>query len=765
MENELKILFTADSSEVKSDSAAAAKSVKDFGDSAVKAGNQASQGFEKMGASIKGIPQAFDEIAAGKAAMDRISKSIDAMAEAAIKGGRNMQEFGRAPLQDLGKLKAELVTIKNTLNSGFKPALDRISLSPANFSNLAAGASQLNSATAKLGSTMRGAASPLTDFSRIIQDLPFGFIGIQNNLNPMLESFGRLKAETGSTSGALKAMAGSIGGIGGIGLALSIASSAIVILQNGIQGFNRKTKEASDKAKEFVDSMKSMEEISGEAGASVFGQIAVVKGLSQAILDTNKSYKERKNALEQLKSVNKSYFGDLTLEAASLRTLTGRVEEYTNALISEAIVKGFSDEIANTNKELVKQNRELDRTKTAFDQAKKAKKDFGATTYTDTRGNEVLKEGAGDIEANLKNTESAFIKQRNIVEQIAGQMATLNGDIQDAVNNSLKFKSTQGGDEGKQKKEIDLLQQQIDKYKALKDEAGLLYVEERKLAQLEAEKIKRDDRKLGTDSGTITRKVNAVLSPFTIPDNQVFNEIDKLITDRFKGKFLEVKIPTQVIAAPSVGQSPSNLLTNILPPNFNQGIIVAMQNAGKQAGDAYRKSLVASLNNELNDALANAVKGIGDVIGETLASVLSDEKVNPFKGIITIIAESIRQLGQALIAFGIAKKLATEAFKSANPMAIIAGGIGLIAAGTALKSLINKAPKFAEGGLVTGPTLGLVGEAGPELIIPLNRADQFLNNDDGGGSPDIIEFILRGNNLLAAIDRNKISRGRRGGPR
>jgi hypothetical protein len=30
-------------------------------------------------------------------------------------------------------------------------------------------------------------------------------------------------------------------------------------------------------------------------------------------------------------------------------------------------------------------------------------------------------------------------------------------------------------------------------------------------------------------------------------------------------------------------------------------------------------------------------------------------------------------------------------------------------------------PKFAEGGIVTGPTIGLIGEAGPEAVIPLNR--------------------------------------------
>ncbi|HEY7823543.1 MAG TPA: hypothetical protein VIG24_11935, partial [Acidimicrobiia bacterium] len=35
---------------------------------------------------------------------------------------------------------------------------------------------------------------------------------------------------------------------------------------------------------------------------------------------------------------------------------------------------------------------------------------------------------------------------------------------------------------------------------------------------------------------------------------------------------------------------------------------------------------------------------------------------------------------------------------------------------------------FADGGLVTGPTLGMVGEAGPEMIIPLDRMGQMGGN-------------------------------------
>lgn len=50
---------------------------------------------------------------------------------------------------------------------------------------------------------------------------------------------------------------------------------------------------------------------------------------------------------------------------------------------------------------------------------------------------------------------------------------------------------------------------------------------------------------------------------------------------------------------------------------------------------------------------------------------------------------------------------------------------------------------FAEGGIVTSPTMGLVGEAGPEAIIPLSRFSELMGS---GGSGDVrIEVNISGN--------------------
>jgi len=86
----------------------------------------------------------------------------------------------------------------------------------------AVAANKLDSAMARGAKGTNEAAFALGNLGRIAQDAPFGFIGITNNLNPMLESFQRLKATTGTTGSALKALAGSLVGPAGLGFALSI---------------------------------------------------------------------------------------------------------------------------------------------------------------------------------------------------------------------------------------------------------------------------------------------------------------------------------------------------------------------------------------------------------------------------------------------------------------------------------------------------------------------------------------------------------------
>jgi len=60
-----------------------------------------------------------------------------------------------------------------------------------------------------------------------------------------------------------------------------------------------------------------------------------------------------------------------------------------------------------------------------------------------------------------------------------------------------------------------------------------------------------------------------------------------------------------------------------------------------------------------------------------------------------------------------------------------------------------KLPRLAEGGIVTGPTLAMIGEAGPEAVIPLNRAGGMgmggntITVNVNGGDPNSIVRALQ----------------------
>jgi hypothetical protein len=56
-------------------------------------------------------------------------------------------------------------------------------------------------------------------------------------------------------------------------------------------------------------------------------------------------------------------------------------------------------------------------------------------------------------------------------------------------------------------------------------------------------------------------------------------------------------------------------------------------------------------------------------------------------------------------------------------------------------------PMLADGGIVTGPTLALIGEAGPEAVVPLDRMGSMSGGDVNiyvqGADPNAVVDALR----------------------
>jgi len=74
-------------------------------------------------------------------------------------------------------------------------------------------------------------------------------------------------------------------------------------------------------------------------------------------------------------------------------------------------------------------------------------------------------------------------------------------------------------------------------------------------------------------------------------------------------------------------------------------------------------------------------------------------------------------------------------------------GVGTVLSQATPTSKGNEIPQMAKGGIVTGPTLAMIGEAGAEAVIPLNRLDRMTGGQAKG------EFTLRGQDLILALER------------
>lgn len=176
------------------------------------------------------------------------------------------------------------------------------------------------------------------------------------------------------------------------------------------------------------------------------------------------------------------------------------------------------------------------------------------------------------------------------------------------------------------------------------------------------------------------------------------------------------------------------------------------------AGDV--KTVMLDVNDAFSDGFGNIIEGVAS--GNVGMSGV-------FGMLLGMVGDIAIQLGKAAIAIGISMKAIKLSFKT--PGTAIAAGIALIALGALIKSQVPNivgggggATAFANGGIVSSPTLGLMGEysgarSNPEVIAPLDKlkgmiGDRSQNVNVGG------EFRIQGQDLVVALQRADKNRSR-----
>jgi hypothetical protein len=226
-------------------------------------------------------------------------------------------------------------TLKITITADNKQAVQ-------NIQETVTATTQLGAAFKRVAPASNQATQALVNVSRVAQDAPYGFIGIANNLNPLLESFQRLKETSGSAGSALKEMAKGLMGPAGIGLALGVVSSLIVAFGPKIASFINGTTEASKAQDKLKESLDKAQASASENGIKLLAYINVAE-------NANNTDARRKEALDAVKNelgkVNAAY----TTSIKTTDDAKNAVKLYTEALVAQAITSRYIDEIADKN--------------------------------------------------------------------------------------------------------------------------------------------------------------------------------------------------------------------------------------------------------------------------------------------------------------------------------------------------------------------------------------------------------------------------------
>jgi len=686
------------------------------------------------------------------AALNRVN--VDGFLRAVGSGRIAIGEIDRTVSQSIANVGRYTAAFNSVNTSQFIRSLAAGQISLARLNTTAA---SVPAALRPLTTGSNSAAFALTNLGRVAQDAPFGFIGIQNNLNPLLESFARLRVETGSNGAALRALGQSLVGPAGIGIALSVVSAAVLFYQQYQQRANKATKEAKADADAYANSLDQLTQAQLKGSKNAQKEITELNTLYAITQDVSLSTKQRGDAVDTLQSKYPEYFKNLSDEAILNGNAENAYKRLATAIIETAKARAAQDLITKNSSRQLENQQKLNDLEIAY--GKEQQKNAVALNKIRDPNN------AGSAQFLARQAENAVKAQAVIAKQItdlktdSNIIDSKNLKLTEAITASIKQGAdlTDNATESTGKKFKNLAE-------ILKELDNALKVNEAQYNATFAEK----------NTGKISAYQSAIDSLITNGYNPAADAVKRLREEQQKLFQLEAGSTTTLeealkkrqkatVADPKlVGRAGNGTKTptgsSITRIQQEQAEILKSQQKFNQ-----------DLDNLVVDGLAGTVGNIGSAIGEAL---LAGGDIFSAAGgaLLAGFGQFLDQFGKLLVEYGAAAILKSKldaailipgagifagaaAIAAGIALQIAAGAIGSLASGKnqgGNKGKNSQPTAFANGGVVFGPTNALIGEyAGarnnPEVVAPLSKLKSMIG---GGEQIYIAENVIRGQDIV-----------------
>ena len=624
--------------------------------------------------------------------------------------------------------------------------------------DLAAGLNQLSTAQTKAGKAGAAAGASLkksnqqwTNLALVIQDLPYGFRGIQNNLPALM------------------------GGIAGMAGPLYLVGSAIIALFTAWDAGLFKTKNATsalnDIQKQYNETLKSSMGSAGE-------EISKINSLVSIAGNHEISMEKRLSAVKKLQDEYPSYFGNLDKEKILNGDVATAVNGVKTAIIERAKATAIASKINAVAAEKFVEEENL--YANALEKTARKKRAIAAARATgipDAKIPELLRKVYADIDKEdekIKSKINVYDKLLTRLEGLYTKSATasmgldtpkptktsvptledpniklLEAKKQYYKDNLLMSASFEEEILGRQR-DLAVRQAELEK----KDKAYIQTIRDRYnqlILNSQAETGRRfieEQHKLGVEEAKEYEK-NAKDQEKNYQDNL------KIIDEFYKNKMnLATGDKEQQLSILEEQQGYWDVL-------YEYGL-VSYKDYVKKTGEIAKQQI--NINNGLIKNSIQATMQLGMAIMSALApafDMMVDKGASIGEALESVFTGLLKQLAKVIVTAAIAVALMAAlglvdfaAIGSTFKM-LVSQGMGLPkmgAGGGGASQPLTMFDEFASGGIISGPTYGLMGEYpgaqnNPEVVAPLDKLKDMIGGGGGG------TFMLRGQDLLLSVNR------------
>jgi hypothetical protein len=665
----------------------------------------------------------------------------------------------------------------------------------------------------QLKSSVGAANGSAVAFNRIIQDAPFGLLGVGNNIQQFTEQLAFLKQSTGSTGAALKTFFSSLfTSTNLLILGVSAVTSALTAYQMGAFDSAEETRDLNKELDDFKESLDGVSKAQLDGVQSAQKQIQSFELLRLQAENLGLTDEKRLLAVQKIKEE----FPDLLKGYTDEEILLGKVgkayEELTKQITAKALATAFSSQTAeNAVKsatlefqeqkralEILKERSELEKLISQRDRAEQGGQFVGGQNVA--IANDILEKQKKIDELQNQTIESS--KTRNELEKenlflnkkVSEEIAKSNGLIDSSIdplkeiNRELNYYELIQ-DRVNQKTDIqkklleDLAQQQRNLFREVRElrQEPINFVNAANLVLAE-QKLKAIDEIIGPLESKFKEvqieidptKLEGLESPTTkeIQDPGIIEGLQKQIESFEKLKQVTSDPTMLALYTLQIG-----LLKNKLA-EFNGEEVKSNLQLIADAFGSMGQQIANSLNIS-NRSLRGFVTTLVSATPKIVAAILAKSKA-------TVAGAKTENLANAQLAAGNSVVVATEGAKGLGPVGLallpvfIAGALALVSSAFGKAGGGGGSPSAGSGSTFTnrrefgGPVSKgrayIVGEKRPELFVPNTNGiiiPQLPSMDYSGASMaagamavDVnIRGVSYGDDILFTVQQAQIRRG------